>query len=289
MPDETILLIEKFRSKGSHIPVIVSKNRLSAAKICLNSDEIYYNLAENFAVGMEDIDISGKCAYKDVHNEFEKNKKIAILDDGFTALNIKKNINILIIDANIDIFMQNVLPAGILREPPSALKYADIIVVNKCRRELLKSNSRFKNDTDIKIKKYNKNCPIFYSYYNPDKLISRHNVMPCADLKGKKIITVSAIGNPDYFYENLKNCGAEVSYKMEFQDHYEYNEKDITCIKNLLNKNEGSIVITTLKDYVKLKKLNEFNNPDIIDKIYYLDFEIIIDKSFFEHIYDKAK
>ena len=286
LPDEAILLIEKFRPQKINVPVIVSKNRLSAANICLNNDEIYYNLAETTGLGRDMIpeEINNfKCAYKDVHNEFEGNKKIAILDDGFTALNIKKNINIVLIDANIDIFMQNVIPAGILREPLSALKYADIIVINKCRPELLENPSAFKNDTEIKIKKYNKNCPIFYSYYNPDKLVSRNNVMPCANLKGKKSITVCAIGNPDYFYENLINCGAAIDYKMEFQDHYEYTENDIEDLESILNKNKEYIAITTLKDYVKLKR---FNKPDIFDRIYYLDIEIIIDKAFFEHIYN---
>jgi tetraacyldisaccharide 4'-kinase len=262
---------------------------LAAAKICLNNDEIYYNLAENTLnntnnISFEDAGVSGKCAYKDVHDEFDKNKKIAILDDGFTALNIKKNINIILIDANVDIFIQNVIPAGILREPLSVLKYADIVVINKCSPELLKSSPSFKEDMETRIRKYNKRCPIFYSYYKPENLISGYTAIPCAGLKGKKAIAVSAIGNPDYFYENLINCGAEVDYKIEFQDHYEYKEKDINDIKKLLDKNEGCIVITTLKDYVKLKR---FNKPDIFDKIYYLDFEIAVDKTFFEYIYDK--
>ncbi len=230
-----------------------------------------------------DTDISGKCAYKEIHDEFDKSKKVAILDDGFSVLSIKKNINIILIDANIDIFIQNVIPAGILREPLSVLKYADIIVVNKCNPELLKNSPAFKKNTENKIRKYNERCPVFYSYYKPDKLISKYTAMSCEDLKGKKIITVCAIGNPDYFYENLINCGAVIHYKMEFQDHYAYNENDINSIKNLLDKNEKCIVITTLKDYVKLKR---FNKPDIFDKIYHLDFEIAIDKYFFKYIYN---
>ena len=301
MPDEAVLLIEKFWSEKINIPVIVSKNRFSAAKICLNNNEIYYNLAETAAdiihgsgegingVSVpvpDDIEISGKCAYQGVRNEFGRSKKIAILDDGFTALNVKKNINIVLIDANIDIFMQNVIPAGILREPLSALKYADIIVINKCRPELLENPSGFKNEAEIKIKKYNKNCPVFYSYYKPDKLVSRNNAIPCADLKGKKAVAVCAIGNPDYFYENLSNCGAEIDYKMEFRDHYEYAETDIKNLEGVMAQNKEYIAIATLKDYLKLKR---FNKSPIFDRIYYLDFEIVIDKIFFEYIYNTYK
>ncbi|MGC8554715.1 MAG: tetraacyldisaccharide 4'-kinase [Candidatus Acidulodesulfobacterium sp.] len=321
MPDEVLLLIEKFKSKKIDIPVIVSKNRLAAAKTCLNNDEIYYNLAEmewkvdenmlytdtqhaenNEIIPDETIDITYKCAYKDVHDEFDGNKRIAILDDGFTALNIKKNINIILIDANIDIFIQNVIPAGILREPLSALKYADIIVINKCRPELLEDKSSFKTGIENKLKKYNKNCPIFYSYYKPNKLISHKNVLYAEDLKelkakGAKILAVCAIGNSGYFYENLNDCGAAADYKMEFADHYEYNESDFKNIAKILNSDDKYIAVTTLKDYVKLKRFN-FKSANINDlhnsafnKIYYLDFDIIVEnnaenRNFYEYIYD---
>ncbi len=348
MPDEVLLLIEKFKSKKLDIPVIVSKNRLAAAKTCLNNDEIYYNLAEmewkaeadadgnidlldamqaknskiieeqteeregeegvgvggcagTEAAESEVIDITYKCAYKDVHDEFDENKRIAILDDGFTALNIKKDINIILIDASINIFIQNVIPAGILREPLSALKYADIIVINKCRPELLENStsSSYKASIENKLKKYNKNCPVFYSYYKPNKLISQKNAMSIEDLKafkakGGKILAVCAIGNSDYFYENLTDCEASADYKMEFNDHYEYTETDFKEITNILHSDDKYIAVTTLKDYVKLKRFNfkdlsgihnDINN-DEFDKIYYLDFDIIIDGNFYEHIYD---
>jgi|GEM_PF-2781357 len=110
--------------------------------------------------------------------------------------------------------------------------------------------------------------------------------MPCADLKGKKTVTVCAIANPDYFYENLSNCGAEINYKMEFRDHYEYTETDIKNLESILIQNKECIAITTLKDYVKLKR---FNKSCIFDKIYYLDFEIVTDKAFFEYIYNIYK
>ena len=318
MPDEVLLLVEKFKSKKIDIPVVVSKNRLKAARACLNNDEIYYNLAEmewNLDTSQaenneiipdetpesktEAIDITYECAYKDVHDELGGNKRIAILDDGFTALNIKKDINIIIIDASVDIFIQDVIPAGILREPLSALKYADIAVINKCRPELLENQSSFKAKIENKLKRYNKNCPVFYSYYKPNKLISQKNVISIEDLKsfkskGGKILSVCAIGNSDYFYENLNDCGAPADYKMEFADHYEYAETDFKEITNILNSDDKYIAVTTLKDYVKLKRFNfkdlsgihnDINN-DEFDKIYYLDFDIIIDGNFYEHIYD---
>jgi tetraacyldisaccharide-1-P 4'-kinase len=73
---------------------------------------------------------------------------------------------------------------------------------------------------------------------------------------------------------------------MEFRDHYEYAETDIKKLESIMAQNKEYIVITTLKDYVKLKR---FNKSRIFDRIYYLDFEIVIDKAFFEYIYNIYK
>lgn len=312
MPDEVILLIERFKSKKFRIPVIVSKNRLSAAEVCSNNDDIYYNLAENFAafdtaeagpatnpvaenisehsgLPYEDINISGKCLYKDIHGEYENNKKIAILDDGFSALNIKKNLNIVLIDNTINIFGQNVIPAGILREPLSVLKYADIIVINKCDKEILKKPLNL--NIEKKIRKYNALCPVFYSYYEPAGIFNdiefKEQNLTSGGLRGKRAVTVCAIGNPGYFYDNLISCGVLIEQKLEFEDHYDYSEKDMENIKKISDAGKDYLIITTLKDYVKLKKFKgEESYKDVFKKIYYLDFELKIDKSFFEFIYN---
>ncbi|MFW0884198.1 tetraacyldisaccharide 4'-kinase [Candidatus Acidulodesulfobacterium sp. H_13] len=289
------------------IPVIISKNRLSAAKVCSDNDDIYYNLAEDTRTSfdslsdddntkieaktdIEDMNISGKCMYKDVYGEYEKHKKVAIIDDGFSALNIKKNLNIVLIDNTVDIFRQNVIPAGILREPLSVLKHADVIVVNKCDEGILKKPFSI----DKKIRKYNASCPLFYSRYKPTGIFNDYkNTGENINLKGlknRKIITVCAIGNPDYFYDNLMGCGALIGHKLEFEDHCDYSKKDMESIKDLFDNHKDYLIITTLKDYVKLKRFNERKSYEyMFDKIYYLDFELAIDKSFFEFIYNNYR
>jgi tetraacyldisaccharide 4'-kinase len=281
--------------------VIVSKNRLSAAEICSNNDDIYYNLAESTTIAgraenhpghsglpSEDINISGVCLYKDVRGEYENNKKIAILDDGFSALNIKKNLNIVLIDNTLNVFGQNVIPAGILREPLSVLKYADAIVINKCDKEILKKPLNL--NIEKEIRKYNALCPLFYSYYEPAGILNDNEngerSLTLGGLNGKRAVTVCAIGNPGYFYDNLISSGIVIDRKIEFEDHHDYSEKDMKNIKDIMDAGKDYPVITTLKDYVKLKRFRgEENYKDAFNKIYYLDFELIIDKSFFEFIY----
>lgn len=273
---------------------------MSAARICSQSDNIYYNLAENIDTfsgldSTESINFSEHCLYKDAHDKYEEYKKIAILDDGFSALNIKKNLNIVLIDKTNNIFNQNVIPAGVLREPLSVLKYADIIVITKNTGQkggILKIKDK---NLEKGIRRFNKSSPIFYSCYKPVGLLGGDGGQKSLGFDSLsdrqiQISTICAIGNPDYFYNNLIGCGIKIDRKFEFEDHHRYTEEDIIGLNNGLNLNNPYIIITTLKDYVKLKRFGEQEKyKNIIEKVYYLDFELIIDKLFFEFIYDNYK
>lgn len=311
MPDEVLLLIERFKSKKLPIPIIVSKDRFAAIQLCLQ-DEIFYNLADSIKsfddlsvdldmdmdmeIGGSDlqetysqeqpkIDFADHCMYKDIHDEFEEYKKIGIIDDGFTALSVKKNIDIVLIDETKNIFDQNVIPGGILREPISSLKYANAMVITKTNRLSAKNLT-----LESQIRTINKTAPIFYSYYNPTQLLNIDNDFNKEPLLNKKIIALSAIGNPSYFYENLKNFGIKIDEFIEFEDHHAYSEKDLNLLeKSLKTADRDAIIITTLKDFVKLKNIGLYENTDVklnvLNKIFYLDFELIVESDFFDFIY----
>ncbi len=238
---------------------------------------------------------SDHCLYKDVCDKYEEYKKIAVLDDGFTALNIKRDLNIVLIDRTKDIFNQNVIPAGILREDLTVLKYADIIIITKNTEQAGDITKITDKNLEKDIKRFNKSCPVFYSHYKPVNLLGGDAGQKSLNFdslhdKRMRILTVCAIGNPDYFYDNLSSRGIKIDGKFEFEDHHRYTGQDLTLLKSAVNLNNPYIIITTLKDYVKLKKFGERKEyKNIIEKVYYLDFELVIDKLFFEFIYDNYK
>lgn len=64
------------------------------------------------------------------------------------------------------------------------------------------------------------------------------------------------MANPDSFYKLIQNLGFDIADKFDFPDHYSYIFKDIRHIKEMC---EGGIpIITTHKDYVKLKEFDTF-------------------------------
>ncbi len=235
----------------------------------------------------DDDEFSSHCAYGDVHDKYEKYKRISIIDDGFTALNIKKNLNIILIDGTKNIFGQSVIPAGILREPVSSVRHANCIIISKTSERDL--------SIEAEIRKYNKSCPIFYSYYVPSNIkggLGGREVIPCGQVPNgneravKKAAVICGIGNPEYFYKNIKSCGFALSDMLEYGDHHKYKYEDILKLKSITDSHENITIITTLKDYVKLRNFR-LKFPALIDRLYYLDFELKIDDEFYDFIINK--
>ena len=88
-----------------------------------------------------------------------------ILDDGFQHLRVRRDLNIVCIDATNPFGNGKVLPGGILREPLQNLKRADAIVIT--RANLAKNLETLKSE----ISRFNPHCPILISRNSVSNLI----------------------------------------------------------------------------------------------------------------------
>ena len=68
-------------------------------------------------------------------------------------------------------------------------------------------------------------------------------------------LAFSGIGNPDTFLKTLNKNNFKIIKTLNFPDHYNYSNSDISKIKETA-KNLKTKIITTEKDYNRLNKLN---------------------------------
>ncbi len=176
-----------------------------------------------------------------------------LFDDAFQHWDLKRDLNLVLIDYTNPFGNDNLLPAGILREPISSLKYADGIIITKYDKKI---KNKMLDGIKNRIRKYNQDCPIFTSNYEFTKIIHKGRSFPFEKAKHRRLILLTGIGNPHYFISQVKETLQPVKLElMLFKDHYFYKEKDISIIKDRLKK-EYDHIITTEKDYIKLKKFN---------------------------------
>ena len=173
----------------------------------------------------------------------------AILDDGFQDYKIRKNINILCFNKNQLIGNGHTFPSGPLRENLQGLKNTEIVMINGDKDE----------DFESKVFSINKNIKIFYSYYKPVNI---------NDFRGKKLVALAGIGNPENFFKIIIENKLNLVKKIAFPDHYIFNKDEILKIINDTRQNNFEL-ITTEKDFYKIKNLN-------LPQIKYLKLDLVI-------------
>jgi len=155
-------------------------------------------------------------------------------------------------------------PAGMLREPKSAMKYADCFVLNDIRE-------------DYRIPKIFRkySTPIFSTSYNIANII-RYNDLEKYEpstFGGKKLYLLSGIGNPSSFERSMIKVGLDYVNHFQFGDHHEFSKNDIASILKRAKIQNIDAFITTEKDFVKLKKL-DFD----MEKFYYAKLGVEINE-----------
>ena len=144
-----------------------------------------------------------------------------------------QNLNILCFNQKQLIGNGLVFPSGPLREPLRNLKEVKFILINGNK------------DPDFEKKnfKINEKIEIFYCNYKPENI---------AEFKNIDLLAIAGIGNPENFFDLLKDNGLQVKKKLIFPDHYNFNEIEINKILIEANKNNLRVIVTE-KDFMRLK------------------------------------
>ncbi|PWA07233.1 tetraacyldisaccharide 4'-kinase [Flavobacterium psychrotolerans] len=167
---------------------------------------------------------------------------IILLDDAFQHRKVKAGFYILL-TAYDDLFCDDfILPTGNLRESRSGAKRANMIIVTKCPKkisELAQDKIRRRIGVDK---------PLFFSVITyEDYVYSSNEAIKVSEIKNVNKLLLAGIAKPKSFFAYLQN---ENDVILTFSDHHHFTEEDILHIKKQAKNN---IIITTEKDYVRLK------------------------------------
>jgi tetraacyldisaccharide 4'-kinase len=172
-----------------------------------------------------------------------------LLDDGYQYLPLYRDINILLVDSTIGFGDYHLLPRGILREPLSHLRRANLFLINKAAEPAAYQS------LEKKIQEIYPGAQVFHSDYLPVSLVGPEEEQEGLDsLKGKKVLALSGVANPNSFSSMLRKCGMKIVGEAIFPDHHLYTVKDLPYVVEKAKGADG--IVTTEKDMVKLKKLN---------------------------------
>ncbi len=184
----------------------------------------------------------------------EPDNQLIVLDDAFQHRKVKAGLSIVVSDYNRPYYSDFLLPAGNLRESRSGIKRADLLVVSKCPEDI---HDEEMNDIRKRVKLAAEN--VFFSTIEYANL----EAINTADQEIKEeVLVVTGIANPKPLIDHL-----EKQFKvhhLKYKDHYEFKASDIQEIHKKINSFAGrcNTVITTEKDYMRLRTLKEVKNSE---------------------------
>ena len=193
----------------------------------------------------------GKKKHLSIKKTSALNFDIVLIDDGFQTRELKKDLEIVILNAKNPFGNNNFLPRGYLREAPKSLKRADFIVVNNAKSKIL--------DLEDKIKKYTKS-PIIYTAPIANKFMDLYKKEIFIE-KLSKVAIFSAIANGDLFYSIIKDLRFDIVNTLNLLDHSRISRQLLADFIQKSLKKDAKVIITTEKDAVKLDPNLKFDLP----------------------------
>ena len=240
-----VLLRGYKREKYKREPVLVRDARHILADLSVAGDE-----AMELADRLPGVCVGVGADRYAVGNDILKRQPVDcfILDDGFQHHRLQRDINIVTLDVTDPWGGGHLLPAGLLREPPEALKRADAVVLTRAGSVGPDRLAVLRAEVSVHMQP---GSGLLESRHEPRHLLAllTRKKVPLSELRGKKVLAVSAIGNPKSFESMLVQLGAELSGTLRLADHTGKAEEVRQWIAK--NRRHAEWVVMTEKDAMR--------------------------------------
>jgi tetraacyldisaccharide 4'-kinase len=188
-----------------------------------------------------------------------------ILDDGFQHLRIKRDLDLVTVDAMNPFGGGKLLPRGRLREPLSTLACADGVVIT--RADMIADSDGLR----ARLQSLSKGQPVMLSRVRTSRVrmlptIQASNKLTSANSLPQTLAAFCAIGNSQAFFAHLTRDGHSLIYTRSFRDHHIYTQADADMLAREAQACGALALVTTAKDAVKLNSLS-FQIPCYVAEI----------------------
>jgi tetraacyldisaccharide 4'-kinase len=194
-----------------------------------------------------------------------------VMDDGFQHYQLHRDLNIVTLDVTDPWGGGQLLPAGLLRESPEALRRADLVMLTRVG---LVSPDRLRV-LRAEIDSFTRpGTPILESRHEPKALVPLNGTkeQSVSRLRGRSVLAISGIAKPQSFEAALAGHGAEIAASYRLRDHAGHPRDIWRWVA--LHRRATQWVLITEKD---LMRWSETRVPaDIRDHAYALRMELLL-------------
>src|SRR5262249_5306052 len=173
---------------------------------------------------------------------------VVVLDDGFQHTMLKRDVDLLLVNRERAFGNSRMLPAGPMREPVSAIRRADAVIVvsSRCANSPSISSAAMKELSGSRI---------FHAFARPYSLVQPDRgewLETPIVLGGRRVLAVSGLADPSGFHAMIREFDGDLMGVLEYPDHHSYTADDWHEIAEAARG--ADLIITTEKDLIKLER-----------------------------------
>lgn len=179
----------------------------------------------------------------------EHHVDVIVADDAFQHRRLARHCNVVLIDALNPWGYGYLLPRGLLREPPSSLGRADIVILT--RADQVTEHDR--HQIWQQIRRWVPQAKTIEVAFRPT--VFRNIAGASTNELTGLVLGFCGIGNPQGFEQTLIAAKLNALNVVPFPDHHHYSSSDIAALLDEAQRVNASAIVTTMKDLVKLQGL----------------------------------
>lgn len=192
---------------------------------------------------------------------------VIVLDDAFQYRRLKPSLSIVLVDYNHPVFKDRLIPWGRLRDLPSRLKKADVVLVTKCpayldvhEREQWRKHLKLRADQPLFFTTLHYTAPVgVFPDADPHYIYSKHCTL------------ITGIAHNKLFLNYLSDT-YKIGRSIELPDHHTYTRADVRKMASAVKKQPTACLMTTEKDAQRLRDCK--NMPEAVRKrLFYVPIE----------------
>ena len=171
---------------------------------------------------------------------------ILLMDDGYQHFALKRDADIVLINATAPFYEDSVLPYGDLREPASGIARAGAVIISHCEQ----APHGAVDELTRRIKEFNPGAMIIESMHAPEFFLDPATARPVDlnVLKGRPAAALSAIGDPGSFEASLTKMKIDLKQVWRYPDHHVFTGEELAAAQAA----RGDLpLITTYKDFTR--------------------------------------
>lgn len=172
---------------------------------------------------------------------------VLFLDDGFQHLQLRRDFDLVLIDALRPFGGGHLVPLGALREPLEGLARANAFLITR--------SDEVPNVRTIEslLRGYNPAAPVFRARTIPARWRDGIGAdIPLDCFRGKRVVAFCGLGNPEAFRRTLHHLGVAPVGCYEYGDHHQYTPSEIRRLARHAHDVGAEALLTTAKDAVNL-------------------------------------